>query len=586
MKMKKMLVFTITLVFLFGTLSNAGVAELVQNPSVPTVGDTMIYKVTTWDVPDILNIATQGNVTSDINLLNSEIAFKILKVETDGYYWGAYVKAGQGPIKVTVKSDAVGEEASDIFASFLTGAGDLVISLPADTAFPLVMEKFSYFDPDVSEGFPLWLKNVDWAQVQSDFNADPERSYSEDTSAGTVTLGFSSNSSEGMVDFFFTFQKSTDTIFKSFQVKGNFTDDNGQSHDFNVVVSYSETKNLPLPTGFDVGDEYVYKYNEANLDIQYTLNQEAKDFINSMLQQSGSGVNNIDAAVQQLETVVTNVKDTTAYKYTINEINGVYYTAEVSQGTSAFPYTTEVNGFNMFGSGGFGPVMTPDWAVWDGLVILGNTAANVYVTVFDVDTAGPSLKTNYTNMGIVSGPQLAVKLESSSSNGIKYHTAVFHSEGKFDSSQMNKDALGIDPATEIPPMVISSKTDVSAGVAHTDSGYFLSAGVKVKLFYDFDITLTQEIKDEITSSNPNLTPPDKIVGSVTVDLKFQISLDSSSSGVSQDVLNKVGDAQQNVFPAFINAGGVQSSPGFEFPLLLIGLFAVAISVRKVKKIQK
>src|SRR3990172_92276 len=305
MKIVRFFALGVVLCFLISIGSFSVTATPMQTISPPVVGDTLIYEVTTSQIPDLLNAATGGNVTSSINLVGSQIGFKILDVNPSNYSWGAYIKAGAGPITITVKAGAIAEEASDFLGGFLSGTGDLPITIPAGAAAPIVPMAESNFNATDLEGIPLWLKSVNWPNVQSFASTDNRTEYTENAD-GTVTIKIidETDSDGSQANISVTYAKTSETILKSLSFDAKvFIDD--LPFDVKLVLSYKETKSAALPTGFAAGDQYIYKVTKSDLEASYTLNQAAKDFINAQLQSSpGTGPKNIDQAVSLLEALV------------------------------------------------------------------------------------------------------------------------------------------------------------------------------------------------------------------------------------------------------------------------------------------
>ncbi|OLS18808.1 MAG: hypothetical protein HeimC3_48720 [Candidatus Heimdallarchaeota archaeon LC_3] len=585
MKQNKLLVLGLVSLFILSFMTIPTSASTSATPGTPQPGDTLIYAITTWNVPDILNIESEGAVTSDLNMVGSELGLKILSADEEGYEFALYVKAGAGPISITVNSTELDPEAIDVLSSFLTESGDLVVALPANTAFPIVTDSWNSFNLSEIDGPPFWIKNVDWVEVENFLASEPGVSYSEE--GDTVTIEITEND----IAIALTYTKSaTDAVFTELAFSGTLTDSFNTTHPFNVVLSYVETLSNPLPTDFAVGDIYVYKFSEADLSIDYNLNKKAEDYINYLLQSSEGGINNIESAISLVESLVTNIKETTAFQYEIKSIDGVLYEAEITGefSDSPFPYTDEFNGFMLTGPGGLSPAVTPDWELWDGVFIGAGAIADFAVGLYDVDTVGSTLKQAYTDLGVTSGPNIDVEVSSSLENGIKYHTVVSHSDVKWDSTKLDATALEITNPEDIPPMKLSTTSDNSFAIAHTEEGYFLSLGLKSVQQIDFDIDLSSLGTAGTAGTNQVAPPiPTEIVGSLKIELSLKITLSDlsllSSQSVEDELVNQAIEAEENVDEVLAEANPIQTSPGFELPIMLFTLIAVPVFIRKIRK---
>jgi hypothetical protein len=85
LKHNKLIVFGIVIGFILSFMTVSASASTSQVPGTPQAGDTLIYEVTTWQFPDILDIETGGAVTSNINLVGSQVGLKILRADADSY---------------------------------------------------------------------------------------------------------------------------------------------------------------------------------------------------------------------------------------------------------------------------------------------------------------------------------------------------------------------------------------------------------------------------------------------------------------------------------------------------------------------
>jgi hypothetical protein len=448
------------------------------------------------------------------------------------------VKAGNGPISITVDSTEIDAEAADILTSFLTGTGDLVVAIPSGTAFPIVPNAEATFDLDEIDGPPFWIKNPNWAEIETNATSNPDVTYEE--SGSVVTLTFNQTDSEQSVKFALSYSKSaTDAVFTKLDVEATITDETDVAH----------------------------------------------AYINYLLQSGDSPVNNIESAISLVEDLILNFKDTTAFQFTITDLDGVYYSANVESqlDEASSSYTGDFNGFMPIGPGGPSPAITPDWELWDGVFIAGDTVGKIYSQLFDIDTAGTALVTNYTNLGITSGPQLAFEMSSSLTNGVKYHTMKTHSSADWNSANLNEDELEIDPDTEIPPMSLSTSSDITAAVGHSEDGYLLSMGLNVEQNLKFDITIPDMGGASVNQIEPPV--PSKIVGSLSAQLEMRITLSSLSVGVETALINQAQEADLFVEEEVKDKVGpeIQTSPGFELPLTIFALLAIPVIVRKNKK---
>ncbi|MFW9930433.1 MAG: hypothetical protein ACFFD1_13645, partial [Candidatus Thorarchaeota archaeon] len=555
MKQSKILVIGIIAVFLVSMMTVSASARTNAVPGTPSPGDTFIYKVTTWSVPDVFDIATDGNATSTMNLVGSEIAFKVLSADTNTYNFALYVKSGSD-ITITVKSSALGADAVDVLGSLLSSTGDLQLSLPANVAFPIVPQAEAYYNITQNDGPSFWVKNVNWVDVANAAASDPTLSYSETTDTATVTK--SSQETDANLSIALTYSKSSsNSVFTKLELNGTVLDKNNVSHDIQVVVEYQSTNSNPLPNDFTTGQVYVYRYSKASLDISYSLNKDAEDFINTMLKASSNDIQSIQEAIDTLKAAVNTLKDNVAFQYEIGNIDGVLYQASVSQGTG-LPTNVDFNGFLPVADGMLAPVVTPDWELWDGTFLLVKTAGSIYTSLLNYDTAGTTQKQNYNDMGIVSGPNVEFDATSSTSNNINYHSITLHSDAKFDSTHLNATLLNLNP-TDVPPITLSSTEDLSAGVAHSSEGYLLAVGAKLQEAINFDV----KVPSSVQTQTPGI--PSSFTGSVNVKLEVQIKLDSTSTGVDTSVIAQASSADANVVP---NLPAVQSSPGFELPIVL------------------
>ena len=135
-------------VILIFASTQGGIASYNQDQASSLLpGDTIFYKITNWEVPSLLGIPIDENSTlnANLDLEDSIIALKILRIDESGYYLGAY-----GTVKrlgsISFSSD---------------GDGLLNLPIPVGLSGPLLPQSYFYFSPweQGNISLPLWMKS-------------------------------------------------------------------------------------------------------------------------------------------------------------------------------------------------------------------------------------------------------------------------------------------------------------------------------------------------------------------------------------------------------------------------------------------
>ena len=576
----------VVFMFFLSSFTLPTTASSTATPNTPVAGDTLLYTINSWNVPSNLSVFLNGvvGISTNINLAGSKVAMKVLSVGPDGYLYGMYLMAGNGPISVTISHNNISSKIlqnnmssnfSSVLAPLLNNAGDLVLSIPANAASPVISADTALFNTSSSSDFfnPFWFKVSSWSTFESALTSEGNI-VSDTATNATITVVGTKNTDGSQTNITLTYAKTSasDAVLTNLILNAKIM--NYSTHSLQTVsaeLDYTSTTNLALPSTFAVGNDLKYTFDTASLTITPHLDATTTTLVNAYISANSgnfSGTTTLADYLNYLDSQVNALQGKTASDIQINSINGTIYTATVTNYNST-PFTETINGFtgdsytdpsspmNTYTT--VVPAVTPDFNMWQGETIGANAIGNIFVKLFSSSSASASLKANYTNLGLTNGPNHGCTAKWSQQSGYNLQQEAFHIDFTLNSTTINKAALNMSSSTFIPPFKVAFSADLSAGRAISTDGYVLSQGYK--------ITATA------TLTSPDLTSP----VSVNAYLNLKIKL---VSGAPASVLSLANTANQNVND--ITASPLASSPGFEFIPVFIGLVALPILAKKYK----
>lgn len=575
-------------------------ATVATSSTTPSAGDTFIYKITQWSVPSDLSIFDYSNslngITTNVNLAGTTIGFKILSVSTNSYSYGLYIQASNGPIQLTVPSNVINSAVSnvtsstnvtdllnnagagsinltDILTPFLTGTGNLVLNLPAGAAFPIINSASSTYN--YTNGIGLWLKAGDWSAVKTAISNTPGLSYTETGNTITIMKAITDTHSTGNVSL--TYTETADAIFTQLQYKLDVKDKNGVTQPITITLSYNNTENNPLPSTLSTGNILKYVVGTSSLDITTNLDSNTQNAIDLAFSTNLDNLSTIFGGAQSLAQAISYLKNQTnsevgkpVAQFTITGVNGAFYNASVLLGGSSSSSNYMFNGFtgtaecvstDCSTAYGFAPVITPDFAMWNGVSTDVNTLGNILVRLFSASTASTNLQANYTSLGLTSGPNLVFSAGYSNQTGYKLYGASGHLDFTYNSTTASQ------PAPFTAYLTLTS--DINGSIAVSNEGYTLAFGMKASAGISFDVRIS-------LGSNAQSIP---LKGSAQLTYAFVVKLSSQSVGVPSNIINLANTAGQQIGSSVTP---ISPTPGFEFIAVIASLATVPIIVRKIK----
>ena len=467
-------------------------------------GETLKYNFDQILLPSYLEIPE--NITlPDLN--NTQLYVKVMAVEEDiGFdsdVEGTYVTVGLGLI--FPEELAIGLAFDDLFAS------EFII--PAGAATPsLSMSGVPHFNTTFCSPV-VFLLNLDWSEhevMMEDMGLTIDNGVDEFTVTYDDPLGGGMEGTWRKSDGVLTHILFDDVIFQGM----NLTDTT-------IEISLDSMELNPL----DLYEGQVINLNAEQIDVDITM---TGDFEETPYISSGS---TFLPFTDQLQEYIDPMIGQTVQRIVIDEIEGTFYKASVYvwdiEDEKLYRLDEQVifNGFlgsipgdhtplmytSLKGpSVGFwpgpGPAITSDWDIYEGELLLMNTAAGVYINEL-FEALGPNenyttINSAFANMGLTHADGYYYFQEEGNANIDENYTSSMISL----APQANYDTGENYNVTE------------SLWLAYTESGIFAGAEIHVSGTYEFydendlmdEGTIEFQVDIRIVNPDYNPLPPENI----------------------------------------------------------------------------
>lgn len=533
-----MLLFSV-LIF---SATQGGSGALQQDDSTTfKAGDTIFYKITIWDSPSLLRIPLDNTTTLDANLdlEGSTIALKILSVDDDGYYLGAYGSLNKIG-SISVSSDA----------------GLLTLPIPVGLSGPFLTQSYFSFEPwNQNQGFnlPFWMKNVDWDSLNTWASNNNNLAFTETEDNATLTAQIQ----DLMIELLWE-KSGEDVFFEKLSVEGSVNITENESENIKLVLEKQSVEKRPLSPELDTGDILKYEVVKSDFEFNLILNELAENILDPIIEDQTDGrFDSIQSILNDIEANLTSLNGQIITEYEITDIDGVFYNASVSQynmtsQTLGAKNAISVNGFtgtpNLQSTINIGPsvVLTPDWDMWEGLVDQTDNLQTL-VSLFSGEQAGDDLTGLYRDFGFTDGPNFAFGSSWQDDNNIVYSGFTSFTDFKWDLSLISPDLVNLSQISDLLSLDIPLFTSqFSVFQSYTQDGIFIGSGFSTLTSISFNASINPStLLGENSSAFFDINIP--IQGDFVVDIDFEIRLSDQSVGVSNAVNTALGIDSQDFF---------------------------------------
>jgi len=329
-------------------------------------GDTLFYNIEQLVLPPSVEIE---NVTLP-DFADNKIVIKVMYVDENYEFNSTHTGT-----KIWYSAGFMfgQDETFDLDFSLL----DTNIVIPAGAATPsIVIEGNPYFS-DFGGAPSLFFLNDDWAEHKIGLESlgfvvtDSATELTATLTNGTGTLEGTWRKSDGVL---------TDILFDDIVMGGM------DLSDMTLELSLDSKENRPL--GVSVGDSIEMLLETFDLDVT-----GSGDIYTSGINQTG---------LSEVQATMASLEGKTMLRFVVNEVYGMYYTCSIyayDLDTDTLKKITDddiyFNGFfgsiqvveppkfdsadHDFNPSGIGPVVSPDWDIYEGYMILSNTLLGVYI---------------------------------------------------------------------------------------------------------------------------------------------------------------------------------------------------------------
>lgn len=572
-------------------MTNAGVSQ--EENEGYQAGDTIYYKVSQWQVPDILSMEDNGTELGvDLDLTNARVALKILSVDQAGYWLGAYGKLTR-----------VG---SVNFAS--PEMNEITIPIPVGLSGPFLTESYFSFTPWVGGDItpPIWVKNAPWSLIENWADNNEELDFNDDGTTVTITIELALEMDEQASDLSLSMsyaKNEDDAFFQSLTLEGTI-----EEEEVKVELTQDGKEYLPLSEELDVGDVLRYDLIKADAVFSLVLNDIGEDFINTLVQDQTAGkYTDVQDLLDDLALNITAMKDKTIFEYRIDKIDGIFYNTTLSQLNFDTDEMEEVGSMGVNGFVGSQPLdlgmltgltelnltedllggdldelslstdsfmtgigipvsLSPDWDMWEGLFDQTETVQTL-VSLLTTDQTSSDIGQLYSDLGFTKNPSIAGNTSWVEEEGYWLSQLGVDLEFAWDASEL---ALGESDETNftLPDFAIPNfELEAALFQGYTDTGILVGAGVYTELKTTFDLVLDPALLLGGSGSIPGLNLNIPINGDLYLKLDLQLKLSGESEGVNDAV-----DAAN----ALVGQGGGFFGLGFA-PLTVLGLGVLSVT---------
>jgi hypothetical protein len=549
-------------------------------------GDTLYYKVSNFNLP-LADLIPASETPIDLSqvqldLTGSTVGIKVMSENVTGgtFLINSFVILNKA-IVIPFPADTP-SNITEIFGDSLnipSGVGlGLGANIPGSDFINLLADNNSepmglpiYIEPSrTSEYQTLFQSNMNLDQnttlVVTDGTDFQAKITTDQTNlTGSITLSwFKSGSNAG--------------LFKEFTVSLTGVNDNGDSVNIAMSLSFDRRENLPLPTEIKNKQTQTLSVENSGFDLSFS------GFFNDLLTLN-------ETAYNDARSKIIGLKGSDLLRYQFNDVQGMYYNTSLYtknldtnsfentgsswfNGFTGFPteydtkcLTCNTDFFTLAITPFFAPGITPDWAMWQGTM---NTITGLSSFVTSALLASSNVN-NLLTYG-VNIDQLVLLTQLRQASGFKYFYGQGDVKLNYDGSQAE---LSNRPSFADGTTTGSIDVHSNAYTSYTDTGliagYSIALNASINLhnakiyenasYYDGSISLglLLKLKNNAFSTVPDGKTATPVVGSLLTQ--------TSSSTVVSDTSNTT---------------NVITSPGFE--LIPVFMFiATCVFIRKSKK---
>lgn len=480
-------------------------------------GDTFFYTIDEFTLPASV---TPTDVTLP-DFTGNQIVLKVMYVDNN-YEFNSTVT---GPkIYFTVgflftKDTVFGLDISELVAS--------EIVIPAGAATPSISIAGRPHFADGPEGPLVWVLNNDWAEHEAFLSnigfvvTNAADTFTATLTNGTGTFSVEYRKSDGVL----THALIDEIIFMGLDTTG---------YTFEISLDKKESR----PLNVNVGDQVM-----INADI-----------LTAEVTGSGDLYNNINQSdVTSVQNTLASIEGDTVLRFVVNDVYGCFYVASIygyNMESATLENIGEIyfNGF--FGAiqnvepphyddhptanynpSGIGPYLTPDWDIYEGYMILGDTILGVYINEL---------------LNAISAPE---------TDQMSFNTLDFN--------------FGFDKKTSYYYFQESAEVDIDVNMTDTSSIIPLAAlGI-----YETGIQVTASEQMYLAYHQSGVLASIHMKADVTVAIYSDIPISGAETGtvtisIEIKLVNPVYNAPDNFGGGFI--------PGFEWLVAIPALMGVAI----------
>ncbi len=334
-------------------------------------GDTLFYNIEQLVLPPGVEIE---NVTLP-DFADNKIIVKVMYVDNNYEFNSTHTGAR---IWYSVGFMFGQDETFDLDFSLL----DTNIVIPKGAATPSIVIDGNPYFTNVGDGSPsLFFLNDDWADHKTNLES---LGFVVTDSASELSATFTNGTGE-----------LTGTWRKSDGVLTDILFDDIIMSDMTLELSLDSKVNRPL--GVSVGDQIEMTLETFDLEVTGSGDLYT------------SGINQTE--LSEVQATMASMEGKTMVRFVVNEVYGMYYTCSIYAydiDTDTMKKVTDddiyFNGFfgsiqvaeppkfdsddHDFNPSGMGPVVSPDWDIYEGYMILANTLLGVYINEI-LTIAGP-----------------------------------------------------------------------------------------------------------------------------------------------------------------------------------------------------
>ncbi|NHJ48812.1 MAG: hypothetical protein FK733_13595 [Asgard group archaeon] len=468
-------------------------------------GTTLKYTINTLTYPAVDNL-TIGDLTGN------QIYVKVTDVEENYDY-------GTGLIGDFVWFDVGLLFTQDVAITIGEGFTAIDIVIPTGAATPAIgLGGAPHFNTSMVINPAFFVMDDGWATHTTILTALGFSIDVDDATELAVTYTNNTGSFASMA------WRKSDGVLQNLIINNiNFFGANLMGVEIDISLADSYVNGITLTPG----EEILLNSEISHLDITGTGD------VFSLLNQSD---------IDNIESTVGSMQDQTLMKFVINEVEGLYYTADVygydmstqslvNQGEAEF--CAFFGGIQLVGPPPLydtqdyidfvAPVITADYDIYTGYMVLMDTIVGIYID--DILAALPDLTSYGITVNTIDGDfDVLTKRD------------YFFMQESINADISYEGAITVVPGLSVnvvPTFTVDALVSQEAWVAYSDTGYI--AGMRMIL--DIDVTIGSEIESitgmpagtisvdfDFKVVNPNFNPPDPIGGGIIPGYTWLISI--------------------------------------------------------------